>query len=100
MKILALESEKPGTPVDASQSLLIAEASQVWELYQQGVIRELFFNAEKHTAVLVLECDDLQVAKSFLDRLPLVESGVIAFELIPLAPYDGFARLFCETEPG
>jgi hypothetical protein len=99
MKILALEREIPGLQVDASQSLLIAEASQAWEYYQQGVIRELYFNAEVHTAVLVLECADLQAAKSFLDRLPLVESKLIDFELIPLAPYDGFARLFGDSQP-
>jgi hypothetical protein len=99
MKILALEREIPGAPVDAFRSLLRAEAAQVWELYQQGVIRELYFNAEKHTAVLVLECEDPQTAIKFLGRLPLVEAGLIDFELVPLAPYDGFTRLFGEANP-
>jgi muconolactone delta-isomerase len=94
MKILAIERELPGTPATAFQPLLISEATKVWELYQQGVVRELYFNVEKHTAVLVLECDDLQAARQSLDQLPLVRSQLIDFELVPLAPYDGFARLF------
>jgi hypothetical protein len=35
----------------------------------------------------------LEAAK-ILDQLPLVREGFISFKLIPLAPYDGFARLF------
>lgn len=99
MKILALEREMPGSQPEAFQPWLRAEAATVWELHLQGVIRELYFNAEEHTAILVLECEDLQAARRILDRLPLVESGLIDFELIPLAPYDGFARLFCGSIP-
>ncbi len=99
MKILALEREIPGSQPDAFRPLLKAEAAKVWELHLRGVIRELYFNAEEHTAVLVLECEDLQAARRILDRFPLVESGLIDFELIPLAPYDGFARLFSGSNP-
>lgn len=35
--------------------------------------------------------EDTQAA---LDTLPLVERGLITFELIALTPCDGFARLF------
>jgi hypothetical protein len=98
MKILALERELPGVPASAFRPLLNAEAAKVWDLYQKGVIRELYFNAENHTAVLMLECDDLQAARQSVDELPLVQAGMIGFELVPLAPYDGFARLFGDTQ--
>jgi muconolactone delta-isomerase len=98
MKILAFEREIPGTPATASDAPLKAEAAKVWQLYQQGVVRELYFNPEKHTAVLVLECADLQSAKQILDQLPLVKAQLIDFELVPLVPYDGFARLFGATQ--
>jgi muconolactone delta-isomerase len=98
MKILALERETPGTPATAFQPLLKEEAAKVWELYQQGVIHELYFNAQKHTAILVLESVDLQAAKDTLAQLPLVQSGLIDFEMIPLAPYTGFSRLFGDLQ--
>ena len=94
MKLLALEKEIPGTPATAFRAFLKAEAAKAWELYQQGVVRELYFNAEEHTAVLLLECQDMQAARQILAQLPLVQAGLIEFEIIPLMPYDGFERLF------
>ena len=68
MKILALEREMPGSQTEAFQPWLKAEAATIWALHLQDVIRELYFNAEEHTAVLVLECEDLQAArKSWID---------------------------------
>ena len=94
MKILALEKEIPGVTADASKSYLEEEASRVWELYQTGVFRELYFRQDESSAVLILECADVEEAKSFLNTLPLVREGLITFDVIPLVPYPGFARLF------
>jgi hypothetical protein len=94
MKILALEKENPQALAGDYRPLLVDEARCAWELHQAGVIRELYFRADRHEAVLVLECPDLQAAASALDGLPLVRAGLITFELIPLTAYPGFARLF------
>jgi hypothetical protein len=94
MKILALERERPGAAAEQFQPYFRAEAFQAWELYQSGIIRELYFQQEEHTAVLVLECSDRKEAQLALARLPLVQAGLIEFDLLPLVPYDGFARLF------
>ena len=94
MKILALEKPVPGVADDAFEPLLRAEAAKAWELHQRGVIRELYFRADRHEAVLILECADVHEARRCLAELPLVRAGLIGFELAPLVPYDGFARLF------
>jgi muconolactone delta-isomerase len=94
MKILALEKELPNATAEALQPHLKAEALRVWELQQSGLLREIYFNSSQHTAVLVLECPSVEEARQLLSTLPLVAAGVIEFEIIPLAPYDGFARLF------
>lgn len=94
MKILALEHESPGAAAAQFAPHLRAEAQRAWELHQAGIIRELHFRADRMEAVLVLECDSLEEAQAALDSLPLVQAGLIAFELIPLRPYPGFARLF------
>jgi muconolactone delta-isomerase len=98
MKILALERDRPGATDEEFKPHLKAEAARAWELNQQGILRELYFRADQQTAVLVLECADLAEAESLLSTLPLVQAGLITFELWPLAPYPGFARLF-EKEP-
>lgn len=98
MKILALEIELPGGDEAAFQALAREEAAKVWELYQEGVIREPYFRKDKPEAVLVLECEGVEEAARILATLPLVEAGLIEFELIPLAAYPGFARLFADPK--
>lgn len=94
MKILAIEHELPGATGEQFQQYARAEALRAWELHQQGIIRELYFRADSSEAVLVLECADVESAHRMLNSLPLVEQGLIHFELIPLVAYPGFARLF------
>ncbi len=94
MKILAIEKEQPGVQPDQFASHLKAEASAIWSLYRSGVLRELYFRQDRSEAVLMLECSDAAEAQSRLDGLPLVQAGLITFEIIPLKPYTGFARLF------
>lgn len=94
MKILALEHETPDSANRDFQPHLKAEALRVWELHQAGLVREMYFRADQHTAVLTLECETVEEAGQALDTLPLVRAGLITFELIPLIAYPGFARLF------
>lgn len=94
MKIIALEIERPHATREDFAPHLDAEARHVWELQQQGIVREVHFRADRHTAVLILECDNLVQAEVLTAGFPLVRAGLIHFDLIPLAPYPGFARLF------
>jgi len=94
MKLIALEREVPGTTAEQFQAHLGAEAARVWELYQAGVFRELYFRQDRSEAVLVLECANVEEANQVLGTLTLVKAGLITFDLIPLKPYPGFSRLF------
>ncbi len=95
MKILAIERDVEGVLSGSfTEALKKAEAARLWELYQGDVIREVYFRQDQTSAVLVLECASVEEAGRFLDSLPLVQQGLIKFEVIPLAAYPGFARLF------
>ncbi len=96
MKILAMEIETAGVKPEQFGPHLKAEARHVWELYEKGLIRELYFRADRSEAVLILECENAGEARQTLASLPLVQAGLINFEVIPLIPYPGFARLFGE----
>jgi hypothetical protein len=96
MKILAIEMETEGIQPDQYRPHLKPEAKRVWELYQNGTIRELYFRTDRSEAVLMLECMDGTEAQKILASLPLVKAGLITFKVIPLMPYPGFARLFEE----
>jgi muconolactone delta-isomerase len=98
MKLLALEKDVPGIADSAfTEEILQQEAARAWELHQAGVIRELHFRADRHAAVLVLECTSVAEAEEVLHTLPLMQHGLIDFEIIPLKAYPGFARLFNKT---
>jgi hypothetical protein len=96
VKILAIEKEVPGTLQDDYKPHLRAEAQRAWELYQLGVFREMYFDRETHSAVIVMECDSIDEAKEHLGTLPLVREGLIRFEVMGLEPYSGFSRLFSD----
>lgn len=95
MLILALEVDVENADSSCeTPALLREEAARVWELVQAGVIREIHFRADRSAAVLHMETASLEAAERALATLPLVRSGLIRFDLIPLRAYPGFARLF------
>jgi muconolactone delta-isomerase len=94
MRILAMEREQPGAAAEDFRRLARAEAARAWELYQAGLIRELYFREDRAEAVLLLECAGAEEAAASLATLPFVAAGLITFDIIPLVPYPGFARLF------
>ena len=94
MKLLAIEQDVPGVKPGQFKPHLKAEALKVWEHYQSGTIRECYFRADCSKAVLVLEADNVDEAENILNTLPLVDEGLIRFDIIPLVPYPGFSRLF------
>jgi hypothetical protein len=94
MKFLALEIESPNVTSAGFEPHLRNEARHVWDLQQQGVVREVYFRSDRHTAVLMLECESLAQAQLLTSSFPLVQQGLIHFDLVPLVPYSGFSRLF------
>ncbi len=94
MKVLAIEKVEKDLPDQLFEPHVKAEATRVWELYQAGSIRELYFRSDREEAILVLECTDIHEASKMIKTLPLVKEGLIDFDLIPLRAYPGFERLF------
>ena len=92
MKILAIEKENPNLSSADFAPYLNAEAKHVYDLQQQGIIREIYFN-QNHEAILMLECINLSEAEEILNKFPLKQNGLITFQLMELKPYTGFSRL-------
>jgi hypothetical protein len=92
MKILAIEKENKGITSTDFTPYLKDESLKVLELFEKGIIREIYFD-QFHCAIIILECNDLLEAEAELDKLPLVINGLIKFEIHELKPYSGFSRL-------
>jgi hypothetical protein len=94
VKILAIEKELASKTGTTDKALFEREARRAWELTQSGIFREMYFMRDRPLAIIVLEADTIEAAKKALDSLPLVREKIIDFDIIPLVPYPGFARLF------
>jgi hypothetical protein len=92
--MLAIEKELATKTGVTDKALLEQEARRAWELTQSGIFREMYFMRDRPLAVVILEADTIEAAKNALDSLPLVREKIIDFDIIPLVPYPGFARLF------
>ena len=95
MKIIAVEKELKPISGDGAAALYREEAKQVYALYLRDALREIYLTEER-CAIIILECAGLDEAKQLLDTLPLVQSGVIAFDFHELHPYKGYGRLMQE----
>jgi hypothetical protein len=93
MKVLVLPRPIEGVSREEMLQHAAAEIQAVWELYAQGICRELYTRAnEPNRVVLVLESASLEAAQDTLATLPFAQLHLIDFDVIPLAPFTGLAR--------
>jgi hypothetical protein len=92
MKFLAIEKENTSESGAFNSEMLSAESYRVHQLYLAGILREIYFNNE-NCAVLILECTGREEAENALAGLPLVQNGLIGFDLMELKPYTGYERI-------
>lgn len=98
MKILATSTDAPQANWVGRTDLLREEASLIWSLQKSEIIRDIWFTATDHNAVIVLECGSIAEAEGLLSEFPLVRLGLVDFECVQLVTYDGFERLFTKQE--
>ena len=81
--------------LSARDSPIVAQRAR-----ELGITRVLQGRGDKSAGFReLLDGSNIAAAEAALATLPMVQAGLIAFDLIPLAPYPGFARLFGETLP-
>ncbi len=94
MKVLVLPKPIEGVSREEMLQHAAAEIQAVWELYKQGTVREFYTRAnEPNRVVLVLESASVETAWDALGTLPFAQLHLIDFDVIPLAPFYGLARL-------
>ncbi len=95
MKFLVMEIENyPVNWGEVDPGLLKEEARCVYDLQLADLIRQIYFRADTHSAVMEWECGSIDIVREKTASFPLVKAGLIHFEILPLQPYTGFNRLF------
>jgi hypothetical protein len=95
VKVLAIGHPRSGVRWEHIAPYVGEEARTMWERYEIDQVREFYLRADHQPGVvLVFECDDVSEAERLVAALPMVEAGLLDFEVIPLRPYMGFRELF------
>jgi hypothetical protein len=95
VKVLAIGHPRSGVRWEHIAPYVGEEARNMWERYEIDQVREFYLRADHQPGVvLVFECDDVTEAERLVAALPMVEAGLLDFEVIPLRPYMGFRELF------
>jgi hypothetical protein len=95
VKVLAIGHAQTGVRWEHIAPYVGEEARSVWELYESDRVREFYLRADHRPGVvLVFEIDDASEAERLVAALPLVESGLLDFVVIPVRPYTGLRGLF------
>ncbi len=98
LRIIAIDRILPGVTMEQIGPLLGAEAEHAWELYKQGIFREVFFRQDHPGVVVMMECFDVAEAEQVMAELPLVKAGLIEFDYIPVGPFVVWENLFAAAE--
>jgi hypothetical protein len=85
-----LDPEKGKDPIPPELSE--AEFEAVRGLYMGGVLRQIWVRADMSGALIVAEAESAEAVTTAFAALPLVREGIMQPpEIVPLAPYFGFA---------
>lgn len=96
IKILALGKVLPEATEEKIGALVKEEAARAWELYMAGIFREIYFRTDAPLPVVIMECKDIEEAKTIISTLPMVKAGLTDFDLLPLGPFYAFGALFAQ----
>ena len=91
---LVITHDKPNVNWKEQELILKQEAKVLWNLQKKGVIRSIWFTKNTREAILIIEAEDTIRTKEIVDTFPLVEEGLISYDIVELIAYDGYERLF------
>jgi hypothetical protein len=95
MALLLLELAEGHGPAELAAHA-VPENRAVWDLYAGGTVRGMHLRQGKPGAVLVLEVADVDEARRVAAGLPMVAAGLLAAEVVPLAPFKPLEVLFAK----
>lgn len=90
MKFFVIAKRDPKYAPEEFAPVLDAEARRARQLYAENILREIHSRTDGKGAVLVLEAADQAAAEAAMKSLPLVQKGMLGYEIYGARPYRGF----------
>jgi hypothetical protein len=94
MQVLVIARVVAGTAMEKVLPLVKPEAAKVWEYYAANLVHTIHYIADMSGAVLLFEAPSVEAVNEAVAQLPMVQAGLLQCEVLPLAPFTGFAKLF------
>lgn len=91
--IVALSPTETASP-EVSEAWRAPSVKMVWDLYLQGVVREMYARADGTGVIFIAEATDAHSLRTLIEAWPLVREGQIAGDVIGLAPFSQLALAF------
>jgi hypothetical protein len=98
-KVLAVGSTSSPLTPEQRKNLLPREVHDAVALYLSGKIDQWYWRQDGKGVVFLMNVSTVEEAQSLLDKLPLGESKLMSFELIPLGPLSPLRVLLNSTSP-
>ena len=92
-KILAIGTIHPGVDQARVFEILPNEVRETVNLYLAGKIDQWYSLQDRRGVVFILNVTDPTAAHEMLEKLPLGQTHLMSFELIPLGPLNPLRRL-------
>jgi hypothetical protein len=95
MRLLVIPKLHAGAQVEDLLRHRTAEIQAVWDLYAEGICREMYGRADQPgAAILMLESASVEAARDALATLPLARLNLLDFDVFPLTPFTALQSLF------
>ena len=85
MKVMAIGTLKPLSP-EQRQRYLPKEVPATLQLYLDGRMEQFWMRDQQEGVIFLMSVDSVDEADRLLQGLPLVEDGLLSFNLMPIGP--------------
>jgi hypothetical protein len=94
MKFLISLSPTANADPAVLQQTRVPSVQMIWQLYLQGVIREMYALADGQGVVFMAEAANIAALRDVIQSWPAVQSGQFAGDIFELAPFPDLALAF------
>jgi muconolactone delta-isomerase len=95
-KILVILRTVMPLDIKAIEALEAPEAERVWELYQNGVLEEIYLAENKSAAYIMLRVRSFEDAQSAIQSLPMVKAKTLDPSYVVLTAWPEMTRMLNE----
>jgi hypothetical protein len=84
--VLATVSPKPGVIPEQIMKIMPAEIRATVPLYLDGKIQQWYMRGDGRGVIFILNCKDVEEARTLLEGLPLAKANLVDEQFIPVGP--------------